>query len=262
MIKAIFFDLDDTLLWDDKSVRDAFAATCQLAQEKYQLNPAELEEAVRKEARELYAGYETYPFTTMIGINPFEGLWGNFTGGEQEEFRKMQEIVPAYRRDAWTRGLQQLGIDDPDFGQELAERFPAERRKRPIVYDETFAVLDELKKNYQLLLLTNGSPDLQQEKLDGVPELVPYFDHIVISGNFGKGKPDTSIFQHALDLFSLQNHEVLMVGDKLTTDILGANRTGIKSVWINRHGMTRNDEIIPSYEIKSLHELKDIIQSL
>lgn len=262
MIKAIFFDLDDTLLWDDKSVRDAFRATCELAGEKYQLNPAELEEAVRKEARELYASYETYPFTQMIGINPFEGLWGNFTAGEQEEFRKMQQIVPTYRRDAWTKGLQRLGITDPEFGQVLAEHFPAERRKRPIVYDETFTVLEELKKNQQLLLLTNGSPDLQQEKLDGVPALVPYFDHIVISGNFGKGKPDPSIFQHALDLFSLENHEVLMVGDKLTTDILGANKTGIKSVWINRHEMTRDDEIVPSYEIKSLHELQAIIESL
>lgn len=262
MIKAIFFDLDDTLLWDDKSVRDAFTATCQLAEEKYQLNPIELEEAVRKEARDLYTSYETYPFTVMIGINPFEGLWGNFTGGEQEHFRKLQEIVPTYRRDSWTRGLQQLGITDPDFGQELAERFPAERRKRPIVYDETFAVLDQLREKYQLLLLTNGSPDLQQEKLAGVPELVPYFDHIVISGNYGKGKPDSSIFQHALDLLSLQNHEAIMVGDKLTTDILGANRTGIPSAWINRHSMTRNDDIIPKYEIKSLHELQAIIQSL
>jgi len=174
----------------------------------------------------------------------------------------MQEIVPTYRRDAWTKGLRQLGIEDPELGHELAELFPAERRKRPFVYEETFSVLDQLKGNYQLLLLTNGSPDLQKEKLTGVPELVPYFDHIVISGQFGKGKPDSSIFQHALDLLSLKNDEAIMVGDKLTTDILGANRTGIKSTWINRHGLTRNDDIIPTYEIKDLHELTTVIQSI
>lgn len=78
MIKAVFFDLDDTLLWDQKSVKEAFVATCTYASGKYNLKPEELEEAVRKEARELYASYETYEFTQMIGINPFEGLWGDF----------------------------------------------------------------------------------------------------------------------------------------------------------------------------------------
>lgn len=179
MIKAIFFDLDDTLLWDQRSVKKAFEATCKLAAEKYNLNSDELEEAVRKEASELYAGYETYEFTKMIGINPFEGLWGNFLD-EDDHFRKMKEIVPTYRKDAWTKGLLALGIDDPDFGHELAERFPVERRNHPFVYDESFRVLDQLKEKYRLLLLTNGSPDLQNTKLDITPELVPYFDQIII----------------------------------------------------------------------------------
>ena len=131
MVKAVFFDLDDTLLWDQKSVKEAFVATCKVANEKYGVDVDEFEEAVRKEARELYASYETYEFTQMIGINPFEGLWGNFLD-DTDDFRKMAEIVPTYRKEAWTRGLKALGIDDEEFGAELAERFPAERRKKPI----------------------------------------------------------------------------------------------------------------------------------
>ncbi|WP_416829328.1 HAD family hydrolase [Ectobacillus polymachus] len=260
MIKAIFFDLDDTLLWDQKSVKEAFAATCRYAGKKYEIDPEVLEEAVRKEARELYASYETYPFTQMIGINPFEGLWGNFLD-DDDNFRKMKEIVPTYRKEAWTRGLQALSIDDPAFGYELAEHFPQERRKNPFVYEESFEVLDELKGKYKLLLLTNGSPDLQNTKLDITPELVPYFDHIVISGAFGRGKPDPSIFEHALSLMSLQKDEAIMVGDNLMTDILGASRAGIKSVWVNRHNKERN-EVVPTYEIKHLSELYAIIDSL
>ena len=38
MIEAIFFDLDDTLLWDQKSVKEAFVATCEAAAEKYDLD--------------------------------------------------------------------------------------------------------------------------------------------------------------------------------------------------------------------------------
>ncbi|HJV47332.1 MAG TPA: HAD family hydrolase [Bacillota bacterium] len=263
MLKAIFFDLDDTLLWDERSVREAFFATCQEAEKKYGINPHELEEAVRQAARELYMSYETYPFTTMIGINPFEGLWANFNDEEHhEQFGKLKAIVPTYRKNAWTNGLKAVGVDDPELGQQLAEMFPAERRNRPIVYEETFEILDKLKGNYKLLLLTNGSPELQKEKLAGVPELAPYFDHIVISGAFGKGKPDSSIFEHALGLLSLGSDEAIMVGDKLTTDITGATRTKIKSAWINRNHIPHTGEVIPSYEIGHLAELLKIIETL
>ncbi|MDQ1145650.1 putative hydrolase of the HAD superfamily [Bacillus sp. SORGH_AS 510] len=260
MIKAIFFDLDDTLLWDQKSVKEAFAATCRLAVERYAISADQLEEAVREAARNLYSSYETFPFTQMIGINPFEGLWGDFLD-DTEEFKKMKEIVPTYRKDAWTLGLSAMGIDDSELGVELAERFPLERRNHPFVYDETFKILDGLKGNFQLLLLTNGSPDLQNAKLAITPELIPYFDHIVISGDFGRGKPDPSIFEHALSRMSLKKDEVLMVGDNLMTDILGANRAGIKTVWINRHDKQRN-EVIPTFEIKHLEELYPILEEL
>ncbi|ANY69138.1 haloacid dehalogenase [Paenibacillus sp. BIHB 4019] len=256
---AVLFDLDDTLLWDDRSVKEAFDATCQAGAEAAGVDAVELEEAVRKEARSLYESYETFPFTKMIGINPFEGLWANFREGEQEEFRKLEQLAPAYRREAWTKGLKALGVDNQELGARLAEQFPAERRARPIVYDETFRLLDALKGKYKLLLLTNGSPDLQQEKLTGVPQLAPYFDHIIISGAFGEGKPAASIFRHALERLGIEPEQGIMVGDKLTTDILGANTIGMDSVWINRHGAVRSDEIVPTYEIKHLEELLPLL---
>ncbi|UCZ55098.1 HAD family hydrolase [Bacillus shivajii] len=260
MIKAVFFDLDDTLLWDQKSVKEAFKATCLIAQKRYRIDPDQLEVAVRKAASDLYASYETYDFTKKIGINPFEGLWGNFLD-DHNDFRKMKQIVPTYRKAAWTQGLIQLGIEDEDLGYELAERFPIERKKNPFVYEESFKILDMLKENYKLLLLTNGSPDLQNTKLDITPKLVPYFDHIIISGAFGIGKPDPSIFEHALERMGIDKDEAIMVGDNLMTDILGASRVGMKSVWINRENKDRTD-IVPNFEIKHLEELLPILDSL
>lgn len=257
--QAVLFDLDDTLLWDERSVREAFEATCRAGADAAGVDADELEAAVRREARSLYESYETFPFTKMIGINPFEGLWANFLAGEQEEFRKLQKLAPGYRKAAWTQGLRALGVNDEELGAKLAEQFPAERRARPIVYDETFRVLDALKGKYKLLLLTNGSPDLQKEKLGGVPALLPYFDHIIISGEFGEGKPAASIFNHALERLGIEPEHGIMVGDKLTTDILGANTIGMNSVWINRHGAVRNDEIVPTYEITSLEGLLQIL---
>jgi putative hydrolase of the HAD superfamily len=258
-LKAICFDLDDTLLWDERSVQEAFTATCEEAAKYVSVAPEQLEASVRKEARALYESFETFPFTKMIGINPFEGLWAHFSKGEQESFRKLEKLAPGYRTAAWTNGLKALGIDNPELGYKLGELFPAERRSRPILYEETFRVLDQLKGKYKLLLLTNGSPDLQQEKLAGVPELAGYFDHIVISGSFGEGKPALSIFKHALSLLGIEASEGLMIGDKLTTDILGSNGVGMKNIWINHHRLERSDEIAPIYEVTRLEEILPII---
>lgn len=259
MVKAIIFDLDDTLLWDKKSVATAFGKTCEYAASKHELDVAKLEESVREEARKLYATYETYDFTKMIGINPFEGLWGTFDD-EGEFFQKMKDIVPSYRREAWTNGLAQLGIDDVELGSELAELFPNERKKHPFIYEETFEVLDQLKEDYTLLLLTNGSPSLQQTKLTITPEIAPYFSEIIISGAFGKGKPDRTIFDFALAKCGAKPEEALMVGDNLMTDILGASYVGIPSVWINRENNTPHPEIKATYEIENLHQLFSIIE--
>lgn len=260
MIKGIIFDLDDTLLWDQKSVQVAFANTCKLATEKYSIDPTEFENAVRDSARKLYESYDTYEFTKLIGINPFEGLWGNFLD-DHDQFPKMKANSLAYRKNAWTLGLKAFGIDDPEFGHLLAETFPEERKGNPFVYDETFDVLDRLNEQYKLLLLTNGSPDLQHTKLSITPKIKEYFDQILISGDFGKGKPDPSIFEHALSLMELSKEEVIMVGDNLMTDILGSSRIGMKNVWINRHHKERN-EVVPTYEITHLEELYPIIDSL
>ncbi|MFT0802130.1 HAD family hydrolase [Bacillus swezeyi] len=258
-MKAVFFDLDDTLLWDEKSVSTAFSETCHKAGKKYGINAAEFETAVRQAARDLYTSYETYPYTVMIGINPFEGLWSNFSEPISEGFQKLNKIVPEYRKNAWTNGLKAFGIDDPAFGEELGEFFAAVRRKSPFVYEETFAVLEQLKGKVELLLLTNGDPSLQKEKLAGVPELAPYFSEIVISGDFGKGKPDPSIFEHCLVLLGITKDDTLMVGDNLNTDILGASRAGIKTVWVNRKGKDTEADVKPDYEIRHLNELFDIL---
>lgn len=259
-ISAVLFDLDDTLLWDDRSIEEAFRSTCEAAGDD--INPEELEVAVRKEARGLYESYETFPFTQMIGINPFEALWGNFTAGEQPEFRQMEQLAPVYRKESWRRGLAALGVEDEALAETLAAKFGAERRNRPYIYDETIEVLEQLRGNVKLLLLTNGCPALQQEKLDGVPELVPFFDQIVISGSFGKGKPDKTIFLHALELLDVSPDQAIMVGDKLTTDIRGGLAAGLTTVWINRNGKPADPEIQPDYEIQHLGEILPLIQSL
>ncbi|HLR22987.1 MAG TPA: HAD family hydrolase [Pseudogracilibacillus sp.] len=260
MLKAIMFDLDDTLLWDHKSVAAAFAATCNKATEKYDIDPVQLEKQVRYYAEKLYPTYEIYPFVKNIGIGTFEAMWGEFKD-DGENFRLLRQTVPDFRKRAWAAGLNQLDIEDDLLAEELALTFPEERKKHVYLYNETIEVLEKLKGKYELLMLTNGSPDLQQMKLSLSPELAPYFKHIVISGDFGKGKPSQEIFKYALSLLDVDKQDVLMVGDNPMTDILGASKVGIDSVWIN-HGTRELTDITATFEIDRLREVIPIIQEL
>lgn len=258
MIRTIIFDLDDTILWDKKSIQTAFDRTCEFAAEKAKVDPKKLEEKVRESARELYSSYDTYEFTQMIGINPFEGLWGSFED-PGDDFRRMRDIIRTYQKDTWTKGLKKVGVEDYELANELVAKFISERRKAPFVYEESFEVLETLKNDHRLVLLTNGAPSLQNEKLTITPEISQYFDLIVISGDFGRGKPDASIFHHVLERTDTRAEEALMVGDNLMTDILGANRAGIRSVWLNREGNEPHAEVKPAYEISHLGQLADVI---
>ncbi|MFD1065918.1 HAD family hydrolase [Oceanobacillus locisalsi] len=261
MKKMVLFDLDDTLLWDKKSVQRAFALTCQQAEKKTGINPEELEENVRKRARELYASYSTYAFTQKIGINPFEGLWATFAEDPGEGFAKLRAIAPDYQEAAWLEGLKDSGMDDLELAKQLARAFRDNRMKSPVLFEDAIAVLAELKKKYRLALITNGSPSLQHLKLQISPELTPYFEKIFISGNIGTGKPDPQIFYDCLEKLGIDPGDAVMVGDNLHTDILGANRTGIDSVWLNRFDAERDPAVEPRYEIKSLEELKTILEA-
>lgn len=261
MLKAIFFDLDDTLLWDEKSISEAFKATCNKVVDKYNVNPKQLEEEVRAAATRLYPTFESWDFVSDVGIGTFEGMWGDFLD-EGENFETLRNVVPKYRKQAWFEGLQALDIEDETLAEELAVIFPEERKKHVYLYEETLEVLDALKGKYKLLMLTNGSPHLQKTKLSLSPELAPYFDHIVISGDFGHGKPNTELFNYALSLLEdIEKNEIVMIGDNPMTDILGASKFGVDSIWINHDGIELED-VVPTFEVSRLREIMPIIKSL
>ena len=260
-VETIIFDLDDTLLWDKWSIKTAFEKTSEVAAQKYNVDPSEFEEAVRKAARALYESYETYPYTVQIGINPFEGLWGTFDD-PTPQFQQMKELIHTYQVSSWANGLKQFGIDDIQFAEQLAATFIEQRKKHPYLYEDTMDILNKLKGQYKLILLTNGAPSLQNLKLEITPELVPYFDYIFISGDFGIGKPDASIFRHVIETANIDVETSIMVGDNLMTDILGSNRVGMRNVWINREEKVPNSDVPFTYEVKSLTELYHLISKI
>ncbi|WP_079476516.1 HAD family hydrolase [Marinococcus halophilus] len=259
-MKTLIFDLDDTLLWDKKSISEALRATAFDAEIRTGVKAPLLVETVKQTAPELYKNLSVYDFTKTIGINAFEGLWGHFDDIEHRRFQEMSRLISSYQKETWTRALSAHGIHQPETGEWLKNRFIMHRRHLPYVYSDTFEVLHTLKDQYQLLMLTNGSPSLQRLKLSLTPALVPFFDHIIISGEFGVGKPDPSIFTHALRLAGSDPENTLMIGDNMNTDISGAKNAGISSAWINHDGSIPAHDFRADHELASLGEILHILR--
>lgn len=76
------------------------------------------------------------------------------------------------------------------------------------------------------------------------------------------GKPNRLIFEMALKTMDVKKSEVLMVGDRVTSDILGAKKAGIKSVLVKTGEFKESDlagNIQPDYIIESIDEIQNFI---
>ena len=87
---------------------------------------------------------------------------------------------------------------------------------------------------YRLGMISNTSDDKNVQQMVDRWELRPFFETIVTSAGVGFRKPDERIFRPALNHFGVPPEQVAMVGDSLEADILGANLSGIYSIWITR----------------------------
>lgn len=90
-----------------------------------------------------------------------------------------------------------------------------ERRARHEVFTDVVASLTELSETYMLALVTNGAPCLQREKL-AASGLGDYFAAVIVSAEFGVGRPDAAIFRHALAQLDCDGKHAGMVGDSLS----------------------------------------------
>lgn len=255
MKKVLIFDLDDTLLWDKKSVEEALRKTCMDFNAELAID---LQAAVREQAPKLYQMYPFYEFTQKVGINPFEGLWGKFPD-EQFDFPVMAEKIGLYQLEVWTTALREVGHEADSSAEQLAQAFIDNRKSLPFLYEESLIILEELSQKYTLALLTNGAPSLQNLKLDLSSELKPYFKEIVISGDVGIGKPDSVPFAELLNRLRVEPEDAIMIGDNLYTDILGANRYGIETIWINHHQTVPPEHVKPTHTVSRLSDIRTIV---
>jgi len=132
---------------------------------------------------------------------------------------------------------------------------------------ETLPVLEELVfDNFHLGLITNASDANDVNALVDRHNLRKFFDLILISAVVGMRKPHSLMFSMAMEYWKANPEEMVMVGDTLGADIIGARKAGISSVWITRRAHRADNRksvkmIIPDASIESLVELTRFLDS-
>lgn len=236
-LKALFFDLDGTLVEDGDSIQQALAMACQVIQSRWpELDTQELASRYRQVS---------------------DLAWGDYD-------RHLRHLVApeAMLAAIWSTTLAQWHLHDPQIEHNAAEAYWRHRLRHCRPYSDVFPLLQNLANQFQLCLLTNGAPTMQRAKVEA-SNLPPFFHHIFVGGEFARGKPDAAIFEAALAAAQCAPWQAVHIGDSLVHDIAGAHNAGILSIWLNRKGLSSSEALpLPDGEITTLHDLLPSLERL
>lgn len=231
MIKAVFFDLDNTLCDSDTAWNIAQSETFQLLHKQY---PDISEETLAK------------AWSTV-----HQRLFQQLDAGKCAMADVRDSRFPCLFTEL---GLPQGPMTDKlnDF---LSSRYLTSLR----LYDDV-TILEELHA-YHVGIITNGAHDehtdsqLSKVRHLGLSERI---QSLTISGEIGVRKPNLEIFKVACERGGVLFKEGLFVGDSVENDIVGANRAGMTSVFINRKSdvlTPKTADEQPDYTVSNLHDV-------
>ncbi|KAJ2944795.1 hypothetical protein O0L34_g821 [Tuta absoluta] len=123
---------------------------------------------------------------------------------------------------------------------------------------EVIHLLETLREDYLLGLITNGPSRAQWQKIE-LLGLRKYFDCVLVSGDLPWEKPDQHIFLEACKLLNVEPRTCIMVGDKLETDIIGGKLAELGgTVWIP---LQKDEEAsdLPDFTIDTVTELPEVL---
>jgi 2-haloalkanoic acid dehalogenase type II len=225
-IKAVLFDLDDTL-WPVAPV-------------------------IQQAEASLYAWLELHA----------PALTNAFTIDMLRQHR--QDLLPTNRvfsYDLWALRHTHLSAVLAEVGEDVAKadeamQVFAHARNQVQLYDDVKAGLLALHAQLPLGAVSNGFADLE------VIGLAPYFKLALSARKFGCAKPDPRIFYAACEGLGVAPAEVLFVGDDLRLDVEGAQRVGMQAAWMNRHGReNQHTDIVPDIICENIEQLQKYISA-
>ncbi len=255
MIKAVLFDLDETLILDEAVSSHAFRIVA-LSVTRDARQAQKLALSAEHHAKRLW---QTLPvpaleYATRIGHSALEGLWAVYD--PKLEFEALLEAhIVDYRFETWNAALTDCSLTAD--ARALEQLWQGLRARYPL-YPDADELLVQLKLNYKLGIVTNGVAGLQRQKWHGCG-LAPWFDAVAISGELGVGKPNPEIFEWIAHELNVPLEACIMVGDNAARDVQGGINAGIKTVWLDRGFKPRT--AIATLEVKQLLEMLPWIEA-
>ena len=223
MIKAVLIDIDDTIFDFEKCSKNAF----------------------KKTLKKLDLSYKEKDFLYFNKVNDI--LWSKQKSGEiniEEVFTHRSIMMSKYFK---------LDIKKEIFN-DLFVGF---------LYDEVEMVdgiedlLSYLSNKYQIYAASNGLYYMQVNRIKK-SNLSKYFKDIFVSDKIGYEKPDERFFNKIMDIIKYSNNDLIMIGDSIKSDIIGAKNSNIKSIYFNKENKKISDKNF-TYQVKNLSEIKKIL---
>ena len=228
MLKAVFFDFDGTLADDgttiDQALKTAFAVICERWPD---LSAAVLESTYREISDRAWGDYDRY-------LRPLES-------------------AEAMLASLWQQTLERFGHDDAEVTHAAATTYWQNRLRSCQPYPDVLPFLADLTQRFHVSLLTNGAPSMQRAKVKAAG-LQAYFRDIFVGGEFDQGKPAPFIFSAALRAANCRPEEAVYIGDSLLHDVVGARKSGLHSIWLNRKRQLKH-EVLRAYQADTLDQL-------
>ena len=233
--RAILFDLDDTLIRAYAQPEEAWTRLLHIFSAHLDAHDAGAIERVR---------------AAIMG--EARAFWNDRT-----EAARWRLDIPTARRLSVRRGLEKFGRPDEALADRIADAFTEMRRREYQLYPDAHATVDALRDaGVKLALVTNGAGDPQRAKIERF-ELAHRFHHIQIEGEFGQGKPELAVYQHAMEKLGVAAADTWMVGDNYEWEVVAPQSLGIRGIWYDPFdaGIPAHATARPSRVIKRLAEL-------
>jgi len=233
VIRAVLFDLDDTLIPEASAIRSALAAACKPIEERLSLPPKLLAETLEAVGKASWRALDHAGIEARFGVTWEECLWGTFGEATRRQIPGLPPAAAMLRATVFTDALAACGVRSP-MGPELDARFAQERRKRFVPFAESAALFHSLRRRgLRLGCATNGASEVQREKLNA-SGTSGWFDAITVSGEEGIGKPDPRILERLCERLNVGVDEAIYVGNSLARDVAAAGALGMRSVLCER----------------------------
>ncbi len=206
-VDAVLFDLDDTLFDHRFARRAALRAIREIEPGLAQFSLAYLDQSFER---------------LLTNVHLSLVLTGKITP-EESRWLRMTRFLDEHRIELPRRRIREL----------VELRIEAYQRHRRAI-PGAGAFLRHLRSvGVAVAVVTNNLRSEQEEKLR-VTGLKHFVDHLICSEQVGVTKPDPRIFRVALRRAGAHPRTAVMVGDSWESDIVGAARAGIRSVWFHR----------------------------